>query len=166
MPTARDQARGNSGVYIQRRYEVQILDSFGLDGAFNEAGALYRQTPPDFNMAFPPLTWQTYDIWFTPPYFAADGKTKLANARITVLHNGVAVHWNREITAKTGGGQQEGPTALPIQLQDHGNPVVFRNIWIVPLQTPTYCDYGSQSISCNDCYRRGHFRLFHRRRCG
>src|SRR5262249_34742326 len=71
MPTARDQARGNSGVYIQRRYEVQILDSFGLDGAFNEAGSLYRQTPPDLNMAFPPLTWQTYDIWFTPPQFAA-----------------------------------------------------------------------------------------------
>ena len=105
MPTARDQPRGNSGVYIQRRYEVQILDSFGLDGVFNECGALYRQTPPDINMCLPPLTWQTYDIWFTPPQFAADGQTKIANARITVLHNGVPVHWHREITAKTGGGQ-------------------------------------------------------------
>ncbi len=164
MPTARDQARGNSGVYIQRRYEVQILDSFGLDGAFNEAGALYRQRPPEFNMAFPPLTWQTYDIWFTPPYFAADGKTKLANARITLLHNGVPVHWQREITAKTGGGQQEAPTALPIQLQDHGNPVTFRNIWIEPIEAVTYYNDG---ISCSDpCRTRGHIRLFHRRRCG
>jgi len=162
MPTARDQARGNSGVYIQRRYEVQILDSFGLEGAFNEAGALYRQMPPDFNMAFPPLTWQTYDIWFYPPLFAADGKTKLVNAQITVLHNGVAVHWHREITAKTGGGQQEGPTALPIQLQDHGNPVVFRNIWIVPIEASPY--YGESISHCESC-RRG-FRVFHRRRCG
>lgn len=132
MPTATGQARGNSGVYIQRRYEVQILDSFGLEGEFNECGALYRQTPPDINMAFPPLVWQTYDIWFTPPQFAADGTSKTANARITVLHNGMPIHWHREITAKTGGGQQEGPQPLPIQLQDHGNPVVYRNIWIVP----------------------------------
>jgi hypothetical protein len=132
MPTATGQARGNSGVYIQRRYEVQILDSFGLEGVFNECGALYRQTPPDLNMALPPLTWQTYDIWFTPPQFAADGKTKTANARITVLQNGVPIHWHREITAKTGGGQQESTQPLPIQLQDHGNPVVYRNIWIVP----------------------------------
>jgi len=168
MPTARDQQRGNSGVYIQRRYEVQILDSFGLDGAFNECGALYRQTPPDLNMAFPPLTWQTYDIWFTPPQFDADGKTKLANARITVLHNGVPVHWHREITAKTGGGQQEGPQPLPIQLQDHGNPVAFRNVWIVPgagdayLQPATGTTYYTGST--NNCCRR--VRLFHRGRCG
>jgi hypothetical protein len=159
MPTATGQARGNSGVYIQRRYEVQILDSFGLEGAFNEAGSLYRQTPPDINMAFPPLTWQTYDIWFTPPRFE-DDKTKIANARITVLHNGVPVHWNREITAKTGGGQQEGPQALPIQLQDHGNPVMFRNIWLVPLEPQTYLQVSTTTGNC--CRPR----LFHRRRCG
>jgi hypothetical protein len=134
MPTARGQARGNSGVYIQRRYEVQILDSFGLEGAFNECGALYRQTPPLVNACLPPLAWQTYDLWFTPPVFAADGKTKLANARITVLHNGVPIHVHREITAKTGGGQPEGPQPLPLLLQDHGNPVVFRNVWLVPGQ--------------------------------
>jgi hypothetical protein len=163
MPTARDQARGNSGVYIQRRYEVQILDSFGLDGAFNEAGSLYRQMPPDLNMAFPPLTWQTYDIWFTPPRFAEDGKTKTANARITVLHNGVPVHWHREITAKTGGGQQEGPQPLPIQLQDHGNPVMFRNIWIVPLQAGGYGHADGYRTSC--CQPRGRIRCWHRRRC-
>ena len=132
MPAARGQARGNSGVYIQQRYEVQILDSFGLEGAENECGALYRQTRPDLNMALPPLAWQTYDIWFTPPSFAADGKSKLANGRITVVHNGKTIHRDREITAKTGGGKQEGAQPLAIQLQDHGNPVAYRNIWIMP----------------------------------
>ncbi len=130
QPNQRGQGRGNSGVYIQRRYEVQILDSFGLDGVFNECGSLYRQTPPDQNMALPPLTWQTYDIWFTAARFDPEGK-KLANARITLLHNGVAVHDNREIKAKTGAGQAETDTPLPIHFQNHGNPVQFRNIWIV-----------------------------------
>jgi hypothetical protein len=134
MPAATGQARGNSGVYIQQRYEVQILDSFGLEGIENECGGLYRQTRPDQNMCLPPLAWQTYDIWFTPPQFAEDGRTKTANARITVLHNGVAIHRHREITAKTGGGKAEGPDPLPINLQDHGNPVAFRNIWLVPGQ--------------------------------
>jgi hypothetical protein len=131
MPAARGQARGNSGVYIQQRYELQILDSFGLEGLENECGGLYRQTRPDLNMCLPPLAWQTYDIWFTPPVFASDGKTKLASARITALHNGVPIHVHREITAKTGGGKAEGPQPFPINLQDHGNPVVFRNIWMV-----------------------------------
>jgi hypothetical protein len=131
MPRARGQARGNSGVYIQQRYEVQILDSFGLEGIENECGALYRQQRPEVNLCLPPLAWQTYDIWFTPPVFAADGQTKLADARITVLHNGYPIHWHRNITAKTGGGKQEGPQPLPIALQDHGNPVTFRNLWIV-----------------------------------
>jgi hypothetical protein len=132
MPQSRGQARGNSGVYIQQRYEVQILDSFGLEGIENECGSLYRQQRPELNMCLPPLAWQTYDIWFTPPTFAADGKTKTANARITVLHNGVPVHLHREVIAKTGGGKVEGPEPFPINLQDHGNPVAFRNIWILP----------------------------------
>lgn len=133
MPHARGQGRGNSGVYIQQRYEVQILDSFGLEGLDNECGGLYKQARPDENMCLPPLAWQTYDIWFTPPRYAADGKTKLANALITVLHNGIPIHHQREITAKTGGGKTEGPEPFPINLQDHGNPVTFRNIWIIPL---------------------------------
>jgi hypothetical protein len=131
MPQARGQGRGNSGVYIQQRYEVQILDSFGLDGVDNECGGLYTQTAPSVNMCLPPLTWQTYDIWFTAAQWASDGKTKVANARITVLHNGVPIHSRREITAKTGGGKVEGPEDFPINLQDHGNPVTFRNIWLV-----------------------------------
>ena len=131
MPQAKGQARGNSGVYIQQRYELQILDSFGLEGVENECGGLYKQTRPDVNMCLPPLAWQTYDIWFTPPRFDEAGK-KTANACITALHNGYLIHHHREITAKTGGGKQEGPEAFPINLQDHGNPVMYRNIWIVP----------------------------------
>jgi hypothetical protein len=129
MPEARGQGRGNSGVYIQGRYEVQVLDSFGLEGADNECGSLYKQRAPLLNMCFPPLTWQTYDIDFTAPRFDAAGK-KTQNARITVRHNGVVVQNDVEVTAKTGGGAAEGPDARPIKLQDHGNPVHFRNIWI------------------------------------
>jgi hypothetical protein len=131
MPYARGQGRANSGVYIQQRYEVQILDSFGLEGKNNECGGLYTQRPPDVNMGLPPLTWQTYDIWFRQARWSEDGKTKTEPARITVLHNGVFVHWNYALTGKTGGGKPEGPEEFPIALQDHGNPVVFRNIWLV-----------------------------------
>lgn len=134
MPYARGQGRANSGVYIQQRYEVQILDSFGLAGLKNECAAMYEQQPPDVNAALPPLSWQTYDIWFRQPRWSADGKTKLEPARITVYHNGIPVHWNYALTNKTGGGKQEGPEQFPIALQDHGNPVVFRNIWMVPGQ--------------------------------
>jgi hypothetical protein len=154
MPASRGQARGNSGVYIQRRYEVQILDSFGLEGVENECGGLYRQTRPDVNMCLPPLSWQTYDIWFTPPRFAADGETKIANAHITVLHNGVPIHWYREITAKTGGGQQESPQPLPIQLQDHGNPVTFRNVWLIPGEWDYYSRASNYAVSYRS-YQRG-----------
>jgi hypothetical protein len=134
MPYARGQGRANSGVYIQQRYEVQILDSFGLSGAKNECGAMYEQRPPEVNMALPPLAWQTYDIWFRQPRWSADGKEKLKPATITVLHNGVQIHRDYALTNKTGGGKPEGPEEFPIALQDHGNPVVFRNIWLVPGQ--------------------------------
>ncbi|QDU27837.1 hypothetical protein ETAA8_29280 [Anatilimnocola aggregata] len=135
MPYAKGQARGNSGVYIQQRYEVQILDSFGLEGVENECGGLYKQKRPDINMCLPPLTWQTYDIYFSQARWSSeDSKKKTQNARITVLQNGVPIHWHREIPAKTGGGKAEAPEIFPINLQDHGNPVTFRNIWIVPDQ--------------------------------
>jgi hypothetical protein len=130
MPTASGQARGNSGVYLQDRYEVQILDSFGLEGLDDECGAIYSKKAPKENLCYPPLAWQTYDIDFTAPKFDENGK-KVQNATITVSHNGVKIHENVEVDSPTPGGQEETPEAGPIQLQDHGNPVVFRNIWIV-----------------------------------
>lgn len=141
MPDHRSQGRANSGVYLQSRYEVQILDSFGLEGKKNECGGIYRYRAPDQNMAFPPLTWQTYDITFNAPCFDRCGN-KIRNARITVLHNGVPVHANVPLENKTGAGQQEGPNPLPIKLQDHGNPVQFRNIWIVDHQRQYRRGYG------------------------
>jgi hypothetical protein len=129
MPEARGQARGNSGVYIQRRYEVQILDSFGLDGTNNECGGLYRQQEPRINMCLPPLSWQTYDVLFRQARW--EGDEKVENAEITVIHNGIPIHWKHEITNKTGAGQKEEAKQLPIHLQNHGNPVRFRNVWLV-----------------------------------
>jgi hypothetical protein len=129
MPVAKDQGRANSGVYLQRRYEVQILDSFGQDPVFNSAGSVYRTKPADVNASFPPLAWQTYDIRFRPAKF--DGEHKVSNARLTVWHNGVTIHDDYEIPNKTGAGRNEGPDPLPILLQDHNNPVRFRNVWIV-----------------------------------
>lgn len=165
MPTATGQGRGNSGVYIQRRYEVQILDSFGLEGIENECGSLYRQQRPDLNMCFPPLVWQTYDIWFTAARFDDAGK-KTAPARITVRHNGMAVHRDYEITGKTGNGQPEGLQALPIHFQDHGNPVHFRNVWIV-MSDPAE-EAAEASIATSGCDSRhllGGRLLRHGRRC-
>ncbi|MBX7074422.1 MAG: DUF1080 domain-containing protein [Pirellulales bacterium] len=129
MPKAEGQARGNSGVYLQDRYELQILDSFGLEGLDNECGGFYEKKSPKENMCFPPLAWQTYDIDFTAAKY--DGDKKVKPATVTVKHNGVVIHENFELDGPTAGGQEEADTAGPIMLQDHGNPVVFRNIWIV-----------------------------------
>ena len=131
MPYARCQGRGNSGIYVQRRYEVQVLDSFGLEGVKNECGGLYKTRAPDVNMALPPLSWQTYDIYFTAARWDSSGQ-KIANARFTVLHNAVVVHDDIEIANKTGAGRKESPQPGPILLQDHGNPIHYRNAWIIP----------------------------------
>jgi hypothetical protein len=129
MPSARGQGRANSGVYVQNRYELQVLDSFGLKGLNNEAGGFYGQRDPLVNMCYPPLQWQTYDIDYTPAKFA-DGK-KVENARATAKHNGVVVQDNVELKGPTGGGEKETDQPDGIRLQDHGNPLMFRNIWIV-----------------------------------
>ncbi len=131
MPTEKGQRRANSGCYCQGRYEVQILDSFGLSGENNECGGIYGIKKPDVNMCFPPLTWQTYDIDFVAAKFDADGK-KTDNARVTVKHNGVVIHSDVAIPKTTTAAPvPEEPDAGPIYLQDHGNPIRFRNIWIV-----------------------------------
>ncbi|MHB8899174.1 MAG: 3-keto-disaccharide hydrolase [Thermoguttaceae bacterium] len=130
MPASLDQGRSNSGIYVQSRYEVQILDSFASEPVFNGCGSLYRFRAPDLNMCLPPRQWQTYDIIFTAPRWAADG-TKLRNARITVWLNGVKVHNEAELADKTGAGKPEEPLLLPTRLQDHGNPVRYRNIWVI-----------------------------------
>lgn len=130
MPKSTGQKRGNSGVYLQRRYEVQILESFALEGIENECGAIYRQRRPDLNMALPPLVWQTYDIFLVPAQFS--GGEKVKGAELTVIHNGVPVHYHTLIKDKTGAGRPEGPDPLPLLLQDHGDPVVYRNVWLVP----------------------------------
>jgi hypothetical protein len=132
-PAGRGQNRGNSGVYLQQRYEIQILDSFGLAPKNNDCAAIYEQTPPSVNMSFPPLSWQTYDIEFKAARFDADGK-KTANAVVTVLHNGVKVHDRVEIKGPTGHGKEEKNTPGPINLQSHGNAVHFRNVWLVEMK--------------------------------
>lgn len=130
MPMADGQSRGNSGLYLQSRYECQILDSFGTEKLFNGHGALYRTKAPDVNMAFPPLSWQTYDVHFTAPRWASDG-TKVRNAHITSWVNGVKVQDNVSLPNKTGAGKEEQPTLSPMHIQDHGDPVRFQNVWIV-----------------------------------
>lgn len=128
-PSKRGQGRGNSGYYAQGRYEVQILDSFALPPQSNECGGIYGVAAPALPMSYPPLSWQTYDVDFTAAEYK-DGQ-KVKNARMTVRHNGVEVHRDVEVPhATTAAPVPEGPEPGPIYLQNHGNPVRFRNIWV------------------------------------
>ena len=131
-PAARGQKRGNSGLYVQGRYETQMLDSFGLQGRHNECGGIYSVRAPDVNACLPPLRWQTYDIDFTAAEFDADGK-KAKNARMTVRLNGIVVHENVEVPKRTTASPlKEGPEPGPLYLQNHRNPVRYRNVWVLP----------------------------------
>lgn len=132
MPTSTGQQRGNSGVYLQDRYEVQVLDSFGLKGVDNECGGIYKEAGPKVNMCFPPMTWQTYDIDFTAAEFDSAGK-KTKPAKVTIKHNGVVIQDGLELKSNTPGGKigKEIPEPGSLFLQNHGDPVVFNNIWLV-----------------------------------
>ena len=129
LPDAKGQARGNSGVYLQGNYELQVLDSYGLKPQSNDCGAIYQQVIPLVNACKPPLQWQTYDITFHAAKREGDKVT--GKARLTVVQNGLTIIDDREISPTPGGvgGIKEGEPG-PIMLQDHGNKVQFRNIWI------------------------------------
>ncbi len=135
MPAARGQQRGNSGVYHSGRWETQILDSFALEGRDNECGGIYSISKPRLNMCLPPLRWQTYDVDFKAATFDARGQ-RTAWPRITVRLNGVLVHEDLELKKDfTTAAPISKPLTTPdgpVHLQNHGNPVAFQNIWIVP----------------------------------
>lgn len=127
------QDRGNSGIYLQERYEIQILDSFGVEKlAPNDAASIYNKKAADLNAATAPETWQTYDIDFRAARFDTEGR-KTDDARVTVVWNGRKVHDNVAVDGPTGGGDAESAATGAIRLQDHGNKVRFRNLWIEPL---------------------------------
>ena len=129
-PEATGQGRSNSGILHLGIYETQILDSFGLYGRDNECGGIYKVREPDRNAGYPAGLWQTYDIEFTAPRFAPAGN-KTTDARMTVRLNGSLIHNDVAVPKPTGGGKETARG--PIVLQDHGNPVQFRNIWVVKL---------------------------------
>lgn len=128
------EGNGNSGVYIQQRYELQILNSFGVaaeDYKASYCGSLYKLKKPDLLVSKKAGEWQSYDIVFRAARFEGDQKTE--NARITVYQNKQLIHDDFPIPRKTGAGKKEGPEPRPIKLQGHHNPVSFRNVWIQKL---------------------------------
>jgi hypothetical protein len=133
------QGRGNSGVKLMERYEVQILDSFKQRTyADGQAGAIYGQMPPQVNASRPQGQWQTYDIFFEAPVF--EQGELIRRPHVTVIHNGILIHHHQEILGATGlnPGNRDAAVlpAAPIMLQDHSNPIRFRNIWIRELEEP------------------------------
>jgi hypothetical protein len=138
-PTGTGQNRGNSGVFFMGMYEVQVLDSYqNVTYPDGQAAAVYGQYPPLVNASRPPGEWQSYDIVFRAPRFDASGRVT-APARVTVLHNGVLVQDNVALIGPTANRARPPYTAhpdrLPISLQDHGDPVRYRNIWVRELRS-------------------------------
>ena len=128
------EGKGNSGIYIQQRYELQILDSYGVskeDYKKSYCGSLYRYRMPDKLVCKPAGQWQSYEIAFRAARY--EGDKKVENARITVYQNGELIHDDVELKNKTGAGKKEGPDPLPIKLQGHHNKVRFRNVWVQEL---------------------------------
>ncbi|MBS1722267.1 MAG: DUF1080 domain-containing protein [Armatimonadetes bacterium] len=136
MADQTSQGRANSGVYNHGRYEIQILDSFkNPTDAFGDCGAIYGEKEPDQYALLPPERWNTYDIVFRAPRFKKDG-TVSEKPRITVDQNGIRIHTDVEIRECPTRAGLDGPQPKtgPILLQDHGAPVRYRNIWILPLK--------------------------------
>ncbi|MCX6900052.1 MAG: SUMF1/EgtB/PvdO family nonheme iron enzyme [Verrucomicrobia bacterium] len=129
-----DRKQGNSGVYIQGRYELQILESFGKPATDGSCGAIFKLKAPTENASKPPDEWQTFDISFRAARFDAAG-AKTANARLSVVHNDATIHRDVEIARNTGKGEEESAAPGPIRLQGYGSPVRFRNIRIKPMGT-------------------------------
>lgn len=125
------QDRGNSGVYVQGRYEVQVLDSYGLELRMGDCGAIYGKHLPTLNASKPAGQWQTYDIEFTAPKLKEDG-SKEAHARMTVWQNGLLIHDDVEVNGVTAAGMGGEPGIGPLMFQDHGHEVRFRNVWLLP----------------------------------
>jgi hypothetical protein len=122
---------GNSGVYLQGSYELQLLQSFGKNIGVHDCGAIYSIRTPDVNMSFPPLSWQTFDVDYQVAKFDADGKVPQTPV-VTVRHNGVVIHEKVQLPdTPTGGGRALSPKGGPLYLQPYGNPTAFRNIWVV-----------------------------------
>lgn len=130
MPDMQGQARANSGLYLHGRYEIQILDNHGEAPSNNRCGAVYGLAAPLVNASKPPDAWQTYDVIFRAPRFD-DAGAVIEKPRMTVLHNGIVIHNNLEVLDTTGGGLDRNLVPRgPIMLQDHGDPIRFRNIWV------------------------------------